>query len=173
MKHVDKLYLQANEIVFSTIGISINTIASGALAAFIVSVLGIEWIVWQILAIIVLAQVISFALYSLSIAVIMMKNHDPDIDPEEEVGNSGFDDNPEEGTYAQLVEMVIGERSEPVGKFNGGDIFEWVDLTGSQGTARYEYFGTIRDGEDMHWVPNGSVILAPGVIYIPKKDAQK
>lgn len=173
MKQVDKLYLQANELVFSTIGILVNTVISGSLAALIVSVIGIEWIVWQILAIIVMAQAISFGLYSLSIVAIMMKNHDPDIDPEEEIGDLGFeeDGDSEEGTYARLVEMTIGEKSEPVGKFNGDDIFEWVDLTGSQGTARYEYFGTIRDGEDMHWVPSGSIILPPGVIYIPKKDA--
>lgn len=167
MKQIDKLYIQANTSVFSATGIMFNTVVSTCSAAFIVSVLELSWVIWQIAVFVALAHLISIGLYSLSIAIIMMKNHDPNISPEEEVGE--LDDGEE--IYAQQVELTIQQKSEPVGKFNGGDIFDWVDLTGGQETVRYEYFGTIRDGEDMNWVPDGSVILPPGVIYIPQKAA--
>jgi hypothetical protein len=171
MKQVEKLYLQAAQTVFSVKGIAINTVISGGLAILFVLLLELDWIVWQVLAAAVVTHVISIGLYSLSISVIMAKMSDPNIDLQSEVDGSQFEDADEdsEEIYAQETEMVIGEKSEAVGKFCGSDIFDWIDMTDAAGnTLRYEFFGTIREGEEMNWLPPKCLIISPGIIYIPE-----
>lgn len=73
----------------------------------------------------------------------------------------------DDDTVSQVVNIkVIAHSMTPIAKFMDGDIFEWIDVVGNDGvTHRMLFEGTMDMRFGLDSIPDGCVMLPPGILY--------
>lgn len=158
-EQLDELVKRAAAKVYSPIFVAPIILFSIVSAIYLVTLLNLPPVLAVILVLIA-SYAITVVAFSTVIAIVMRIIQDDVVEEEDD-----------DGLNAMPIVMTISSKSEPIGKFRDCEIFKWIDMTGEDGIiTRFEFFGTIRHGEDMNWLPVGAVILEPGIIYATQQN---
>ena len=159
-EQLDELVKRAAEKVYSPVFVIPIVLCSIVLAIYLVPFLNLPP-VFELIMVLISSYAITVVMFSTVIAVVMRVIQDEVIEEEDD----------DDGIQAMPVMMTIVSNSESIGKFKDRDIFKWIDMATEDGNVtRFEFLGTIRHGEDMNWLPVGSVILEPGIIYTTQQN---
>jgi hypothetical protein len=80
-------------------------------------------------------------------------------------GENSIDVKADEDTREKVTLTILDKPETPIAKYMDFDIFEWLDIQSENNKPeRFIYFGTC-DAKQIKEIPDGCVVVGPGVIY--------